>query len=62
MTLTFKIIFQLLKEQRDEDWNIGNIVHTLSNRRWMEKTVAYAESHDQVKKHNKLNTRYSPKL
>ncbi|XP_054721053.1 1,4-alpha-glucan-branching enzyme-like [Uloborus diversus] len=39
---------ELLKEQRDEDWNIGNIVHTLTNRRWTEKTVAYAESHDQA--------------
>lgn len=55
MNFIFLIAFQLLKEQRDEDWNIGNIVHTLSNRRWMEKTVAYAESHDQVMKH-KLNS------
>ncbi|KAL3206936.1 hypothetical protein MRX96_039769 [Rhipicephalus microplus] len=39
---------KLLKEQKDEDWNMGNIVHTLSNRRWKEKTVAYAESHDQA--------------
>lgn len=39
---------QLLKEFKDEDWNIGNIIHTLTNRRWMEKTIAYAESHDQV--------------
>lgn len=39
---------ELLKEKQDEDWNIGDIVHTLTNRRWMEKTVAYAESHDQA--------------
>ncbi|KAF8769861.1 1 like protein [Argiope bruennichi] len=39
---------ELLKETQDEDWNMGNIVFTLTNRRWMEKTVAYAESHDQV--------------
>lgn len=39
---------ELLKEARDEDWDIGNIVHTLTNRRWMENTVAYAESHDQA--------------
>ena len=38
---------KLLKETRDEDWNMGNIVHTLTNRRWNEKTIAYAESHDQ---------------
>ncbi|CAA9994478.1 unnamed protein product [Nesidiocoris tenuis] len=39
---------ELLKTNRDEDWNVGNIVHTLTNRRWMEKTVAYCESHDQA--------------
>lgn len=39
---------KLLKEIKDDDWDMGNIVHTLTNRRWMEKTVAYAESHDQV--------------
>ncbi|EFX66191.1 hypothetical protein DAPPUDRAFT_302911 [Daphnia pulex] len=39
---------QLLKEYKDEDWDIGNLVHTLTNRRWMEKTIAYAESHDQA--------------
>lgn len=39
---------ELLKEMKDEDWNMGNIVHTLTNRRWMEPAVAYAESHDQA--------------
>uniref|UniRef100_A0A1Y1MHR5 1,4-alpha-glucan branching enzyme n=3 Tax=Photinus pyralis TaxID=7054 RepID=A0A1Y1MHR5_PHOPY len=39
---------ELLKEVSDDDWNIGNIIHTLSNRRWMEPNVAYAESHDQA--------------
>ena len=39
---------KLLKETRDEDWNMGHIVHTLTNRRWNEKTIAYAESHDQA--------------
>ena len=39
---------KMLKEQKDEDWNIGNIVHTLTNRRWQEKCIAYAESHDQA--------------
>ncbi|XP_074580303.1 1,4-alpha-glucan-branching enzyme 2-2, chloroplastic/amyloplastic-like isoform X2 [Curcuma longa] len=33
---------------KDEDWNMGDIVHTLTNRRWLEKCVAYAESHDQA--------------
>lgn len=39
---------ELLRQYRDEDWNMGNIVYTLTNRRWGEKTVAYAESHDQA--------------
>jgi len=39
---------KLLKEQRDEDWNLGNIYYTLLNRRRDEKHVAYAESHDQA--------------
>jgi len=39
---------KLLKEVPDEQWSMGNIVHTLTNRRWMEKAIAYAESHDQV--------------
>ncbi|KAI9591608.1 glycoside hydrolase superfamily [Syncephalis fuscata] len=39
---------KLLKEVRDEDWDMGNIVHTLTNRRHLEKTVAYCESHDQA--------------
>lgn len=39
---------QLLKEFKDEDWNMGNIVFTLTNRRYLEKCVAYAESHDQA--------------
>ncbi|KAK8705191.1 hypothetical protein V6N13_048797 [Hibiscus sabdariffa] len=38
---------EILKK-RDEDWKMGDIVHTLTNRRWSEKCVAYAESHDQA--------------
>ncbi|XP_004246561.1 1,4-alpha-glucan-branching enzyme 2-2, chloroplastic/amyloplastic isoform X1 [Solanum lycopersicum] len=38
---------ELLKK-RDEDWRVGDIVHTLTNRRWLEKCVSYAESHDQA--------------
>mgnify|MGYP001059472609 FL=1 len=38
---------QLLKEYRDEEWNMGNVAFTLTNRRWNEKCIAYAESHDQ---------------
>ena len=25
---------KMLKEQKDEDWNMGFMVHTLTNRRW----------------------------
>ncbi|XP_036610057.1 1,4-alpha-glucan-branching enzyme [Trichosurus vulpecula] len=39
---------QILKEFKDEDWNMGNIVYTLTNRRYLEKCIAYAESHDQA--------------
>ncbi|OCT91185.1 hypothetical protein XELAEV_18014241mg [Xenopus laevis] len=39
---------QILKELKDEDWDMGNIVHTLTNRRYNEKCIAYAESHDQA--------------
>lgn len=39
---------QLLKEEKDDNWNMGHIVHTLTNRRYGEKCIAYAESHDQV--------------
>lgn len=39
---------ELLKKHKDEDWNMGNIAHTLSNRRWKEATIGYAESHDQA--------------
>ena len=35
-----------LKEVKDENWNMGHICHSLTNRRWREKCVAYAESHD----------------
>ncbi|TPX31684.1 1,4-alpha-glucan branching enzyme [Synchytrium microbalum] len=39
---------KLLKEVQDENWNMGNICHTLTNRRWKEPTIAYCESHDQA--------------
>ncbi len=37
-----------MKEYKDEDWNMGNIVFLLINRRHGEKTISYAESHDQA--------------
>lgn len=39
---------KLLKEKRDDEWDLGNIAFTLTNRRHGEKTIAYAESHDQA--------------
>ena len=38
----------MLKEQADEDWNMGFLVHTLTNKRWQENVISYAESHDQA--------------
>lgn len=39
---------EILGKYRDQDWDMGNIVHTLTNRRYAEPCVGYAESHDQV--------------
>lgn len=37
-----------LKHKTDEDWNIHELWDVLSNRRYGERTIAYAESHDQA--------------
>ncbi|KAI8895181.1 glycoside hydrolase superfamily [Globomyces pollinis-pini] len=37
-----------LKEVPDDQWEMGHIVHQLTNHRWNEPTIAYAESHDQA--------------
>ena len=39
---------KLVKEKSDNEWEIGNLAFTLTNRRHGEKTIAYAESHDQA--------------
>jgi len=39
---------KILKEKKDEDWNIHELWGTMSNRRYGERTIAYAESHDQA--------------
>ena len=39
---------EVLEKHTDDTWDIGNIVHTLTNRRYAEPCIAYAESHDQV--------------
>ena len=37
-----------IKEQKDEDWKGGHILYEMTNRRQDEKTISYAESHDQA--------------
>ena len=37
-----------IKETKDEDWKVGHIYWELTNRRADEKTISYAESHDQA--------------
>jgi 1,4-alpha-glucan branching enzyme len=39
---------RLTKDRRDEDWPMGNLWYELTNRRREEKTISYAESHDQA--------------
>ena len=39
---------KLLKEKKDEDWDLDAIISTLTNRRYREPCIAYAESHDQA--------------
>ncbi|KAJ2897624.1 hypothetical protein MKZ38_004524 [Zalerion maritima] len=39
---------KILKTLKDEEWDMSDICWTLTNRRHGEKTIAYAESHDQA--------------
>ncbi|MBW2708020.1 MAG: alpha amylase C-terminal domain-containing protein [Deltaproteobacteria bacterium] len=39
---------KILKEKRDEDWPLGEMWHELTNRRVDERSIGYAESHDQA--------------
>ncbi len=39
---------KVIKEKSDENWNVSQIFHELSQHRYQEKTIAYAESHDQA--------------
>lgn len=39
---------QFLKEKSDDEWNMDELTWTLINRRYQEKTITYAESHDQA--------------
>lgn len=40
--------FFFVYRKKDEYWQMGEIIFTLINRRWGEKCIAYAESHDQA--------------
>ena len=39
---------KLLKEVRDEDWQMGTLWHEMTTRRPQEKVIGYCESHDQA--------------
>ncbi|MFH1885684.1 MAG: alpha-amylase family glycosyl hydrolase, partial [Pseudomonadota bacterium] len=39
---------KLTKDTRDEDWSVGHLWYELTNQRADEKTISYAESHDQA--------------
>ncbi|MGI6087426.1 MAG: alpha amylase C-terminal domain-containing protein [Kiritimatiellia bacterium] len=39
---------KLIKHVPDEDWHVGGLWYELTNRRADEKTISYAESHDQA--------------
>ena len=39
---------KLLKESKDEEWNMSHLCHTLTNRRHLENCICYAECHDQA--------------
>lgn len=37
-----------ISEKRDEEWHVGDMFYELTNKRMDEKTISYAESHDQA--------------
>ena len=39
---------KMIKERNDEDWNVGLVFHELTQARFDEKVISYAESHDQA--------------
>ena len=39
---------KIIKERRDENWSMNQLWHELTSRRPQEKTIGYAESHDQA--------------
>jgi 1,4-alpha-glucan branching enzyme len=39
---------KIIKERPDEQWNVSELFHELTSKRRDEKTISYAESHDQA--------------
>ncbi len=39
---------KMIKEKSDEQWNVGQIFHELTQHRYGEKIISYTESHDQA--------------
>ncbi|MGL4346692.1 MAG: alpha amylase C-terminal domain-containing protein [Chitinophagaceae bacterium] len=39
---------KILKEKEDKEWHVGDIFYELTNKREDEKTISYAECHDQA--------------
>jgi len=39
---------KVIKEKADEEWNVAEMYYELTNKRVEEKTIGYAESHDQA--------------
>jgi 1,4-alpha-glucan branching enzyme len=48
MAIADKWIEVLSEWGADENWDMGNLVFTMENRRYGEKCISYAESHDQA--------------
>lgn len=50
MTALLSALGGLVQHRRDDEWSMGELVHALTDRRYTERTIAYAESHDQVRR------------
>lgn len=39
---------KLIEDKRDEEWHVGDLFYQMTNKREEERTISYAESHDQA--------------
>lgn len=39
---------KLIEDKKDEEWHVGDMFYELTNKRQEERTISYAESHDQA--------------